>query len=187
MGEWYNSTTHGQSALTAVFKIQPLVIGTAICGALAMHHGFGNHFEAIIATDPAAIPGILIITYVGELTWVFGIGIIRSSAILFYDRVFSTAGIGFRKFVVAGVVANILFSLILGFVCIFQCSPVRGYWDKTVKATCMPTLNIELGSGIVSIVLDLYTLFLPMPVIWRLQMSRAKKALTIVNFALGYW
>ena len=152
-----------------------------------MHHGFGNHFASIAAIDPAAIPSILIITYVGELTWVFAIGIIRSSAILFYHRVFSQASIGFRKFVVGGVVANILFSSILGFVCIFQCSPARGYWDKTIKAKCMPTLDIELASGIVSIVLDLYTLFLPMPVIWRLQMSRAKRALTIMNFALGYW
>ena len=106
---------------------------------------------------------------------------------LFYNQVFGHAGVGFRKFVVAGVVVNILFSLILGFVSIFQCSPVRSYWDKTIKGTCMSRLHIELACGIVSIVLDLYTLFLPMPIIWRLQMSRAKKALTIMNFVLGYW
>lgn len=152
-----------------------------------MRHGFGTHFAGIIESEPSAVPSILIITYVGELTWVYGIGIIRSSALLFYNRIFGVQNVTFQRLVLGGVISNVLFSGILGFVCIFQCMPVAGYWDKTLDPTCMTTFNVELGSGITSIALDLYTLLLPMPYIWRLQMPMSKKLLTMFAFILGYW
>lgn len=152
-----------------------------------MRHGFGVHMEYIEETDPYVLPALFKISYVGELTWVIAMGLIRSSAILFYHRVFSYAGSTFRWFVIGGIGANIVWSLVLGLVVIFQCTPVKGYWDPSIKHTCMTTDSIELGSGITSIVLDLYTLVLPMPIIWKLQMTKTKKALTFATFALGYW
>lgn len=158
-----------------------------MCGAIAMRHGFGVHFTEVIAVDPNALPGVFKITYVGELSWTVAMGIIRSSAMLFYRRVFGYTNPGFRKFVILGIIANIAWSTVLGFVVIFQCSPIKAYWDPTIKGNCLVTISIELGSGITSIVLDLYTLILPMPIIWKLQMSTARKVLTFATFALGYW
>lgn len=52
--------------------------------------------------------------------------------------------------------------------------------------TCLPTLNIQLSLGVPSVLLNLAALILPLPIIWKLQLTAQKRALLIANFVLGY-
>lgn len=81
-------------------------------------------------------------------------------------------------FIVAYTVAGV-------FVVIFQCEPVHGFWDITIKATC---INFSVPAIILAsfnVITDFLTLALPMPLIWKLRMSSGRKLQMTGIFLLG--
>ena len=65
------------------------------------------------------------------------------------------------------------------------CRPFAKNWNPSLPGTCGDSVASFLADGIINLIVDLAVITLPMPMIWRLQMSQQRKiALTIV-FALG--
>jgi hypothetical protein len=58
-------------------------------------------------------------------------------------------------------------------------------WDRTVKGTCGDRTGAYLSHHIIILVLDFSIVALPMPVLWRLKMSRSKKLGISFMFGLG--
>ena len=68
---------------------------------------------------------------------------------------------------------------------VFMCIPINGFWDKTVDAQCMSLRSFDLSFAIINICLDFSILFLPVNMVWRLQIRNVHRiALTFV-FLLG--
>lgn len=68
---------------------------------------------------------------------------------------------------------------------VFQCHPINGAWDRSVEAKCM---NVELWSlviGIVNVCLDFGVLFLPIGMVWGVQMKLKWKLQVVGIFMLG--
>ena len=99
------------------------------------------------------------------------------------DRTFRIAAWLLRLIVV-------IWSIISFLLMIFACRPIKASWDVFLqldpRTKCNPksynTLNIQ---GICNILTDFGLLILPVPMVWKLQMSLRKKLGVAMVFATG--
>lgn len=68
---------------------------------------------------------------------------------------------------------------------IFQCTPVPRAWNKAIPGTCINNEYFWYANAGFSIATDLIILFIPMPLIYGLQVPRIQKAALVLVFALG--
>ena len=68
-----------------------------------------------------------------------------------------------------------------------SCTPFAYNWDKTIPGgRCFPDINAwYLWVSFPNIVTDVFMLILPLPVIWKLQMSRKNKLGLTMVFCTG--
>ncbi|VUC37203.1 unnamed protein product [Clonostachys rosea] len=87
-------------------------------------------------------------------------------------------------YVVATV--NFLTYFIGIFVESFSCSPIAGYWDKTIESKCIPNVKyLSVISGVINVVLDVIIVILPQKIIWNLNITRTKKFGVSLVFLVG--
>jgi hypothetical protein len=166
---------------------QPFVVAISIQTCLLLRHGFGRHIDEVLEIAPANVPFSLQILYAGYLTYTVAMAFIRISVGLFYGRLFCIAVPSFQWQVHANTALNVIWLVGLNLAAVFECTPVSAFWDKSINgAKCMPTLNIQLGSVVPSVALDLVALIMPLPIIWKLHLSPNRKALLLATFVLGY-
>lgn len=68
---------------------------------------------------------------------------------------------------------------------IFQCTPVRKAWRPATPGTCLDTFVAATTPASINVVADFATVFLPMPLIWGMQMQWRRKVQLIGIFMLG--
>lgn len=69
---------------------------------------------------------------------------------------------------------------------LFMCKPAAYLWDKRIaKGTCLNVNAAYLTVSGINLVLDVMVVALPMPIVWTLQMPRAKKVAITVIFSMG--
>ena len=66
----------------------------------------------------------------------------------------------------------------------FPCHPIQSAWGA-VDGTCMDFQKLYSASGALNITLDFITFFLPMPLLWRLRMSKRRRLAVCGLFGLG--
>lgn len=68
----------------------------------------------------------------------------------------------------------------------FQCEPIQAIWDKSIQnAKCQDIRASALGTGIANMILDIMFLIIPLPMIWKLQVTRRVKVSLTGIFLLG--
>ena len=109
--------------------------------------------------------------------------LIKVSLLFSYWRTFVTKTFRRATYIVGAIiVANAIENL---FVFMFQCNPVSKGWDPEVRGHCINQgLFITLAS-LFYIVTDFAIYIMPMPVIWRLQMTRRRKIEISIVFLIG--
>ena len=85
----------------------------------------------------------------------------------------------------AGLV-TVWFLLALPFA-IFQCAPVRKVWLPLIPGHCVNTSSWFLGIATVSVIIDIYIMLLPLPILWSLHVGRKRKLILIGFFICAYW
>ena len=68
---------------------------------------------------------------------------------------------------------------------IFQCVPVQGGWDTTVKAKCIQINLLWMIMAGMNVLTDFVLLLAPLPTLWALQLPRAAKAQVMGIFCVG--
>lgn len=117
----------------------------------------------------------------------------KTSILLFYFRLFGTPGTrpGFRKVLYttqALVVVWLVASLIPG---TFRCHPIRAMWSPlvvdapNVRVYCINDTDYYIASSAFNVALDLWILVLPLPIVWKLQLSARRKVGLTGIFLLG--
>lgn len=110
----------------------------------------------------------------------------KISIIFLYLRIFR--GKSFVYFAYALIAANVAYLLAFEAISIFQCWPIEGAWrawDGTFRAKCR---NVNLQgwmSATFSIILDVLTLILPLPSLYKLEMSMKKRVQIMMMFSVG--
>lgn len=110
----------------------------------------------------------------------------KCSVLLFYIRIFGTSSKCFRYSVYGIQALNLAWLLSIWVFTIFQCHPVQKAWMPSVPGHCVSTSSLWLASAIPSVAIDLMILFVPLPMLWQLQMKKSRKALIIGVFSCGY-
>lgn len=72
------------------------------------------------------------------------------------------------------------------FVLVFQCTPIRFYWDKTVKGGhCINDRLAYFISSLILIIAIIVALLLPLPLLWKLKISSGKRWQLLAAFSVG--
>lgn len=66
-------------------------------------------------------------------------------------------------------------------------TPIQYNWDITITGSYGNVIAIELFSSIYNMLVDIWVVFLPLPVIWKLKLTSQKKWTLTAAFSLGLW
>ena len=72
------------------------------------------------------------------------------------------------------------------FAIIFQCLPIEYNWNTTIEGGhCIAIGKFALVTSILNVITDVTILVLPLPLVWKLNVTRRRRWGLIVLFALG--
>ncbi|KAI1419333.1 hypothetical protein F5Y12DRAFT_794065 [Xylaria sp. FL1777] len=149
-------------------------------------YGAGKH--AVFVTD-ARILGIMFI--VQENLYASTLACLKLSILSLYRNIFGASLTFYRwTWVVSAFVAEWFLQVVLS--TNLQCVPISAAWDPTVKATCINYGIEALVAYLINIITDLVILSMPIPIVLKLNTSKAQKRRLIISFAAGgrlclYW
>ncbi|OJJ53558.1 hypothetical protein ASPSYDRAFT_532721 [Aspergillus sydowii CBS 593.65] len=123
--------------------------------------------------------------YVGIIFFYFSVSVAKLAILFFYLRIFTTRT--FKRVTYGLIALCSAYSVAVVFQSAFNCTPASYYWtrfDGVSEGTClsyaafkvMPPLNIAL---------DVVVMLLPLPLLLRLNLPRAKKIRVISMFSVG--
>ena len=131
--------------------------------------------------------------YAGNFLYLITISLTKASILLFYLRLFGTPGTrpGLRKLLYATqvlVIVWLIASIIPG---MYRCHPIDDMWNPLifsgpdVRNHCIDENAYYVSTSVFNVALDFWILVLPLSIVWKLQLSRRRKAGLIAIFLLG--
>ena len=108
---------------------------------------------------------------------------VKVSILLFYRRLFITAKFKLATNIVAVIVVLWWIAVLLAQ--IFQCRPIQGIWDSTIKASCVKKSTYYIGVAVPNIVTDVALLCLPVQMVWHLHTNLVHKIALTFTFLTG--
>lgn len=126
------------------------------------------------------------IFYIGMGMYVGARSCNRVSILCFYLRIFTVREA--RRKIIYTLIAEVALSVSFILTFMLQCTPVSynwTKWDMEHHGQCINTYFLFVIGGSILIAADLWVLWLPLPMIARLQLSMRKKLLASVMFATG--
>lgn len=158
--------------LTAAFAASALLATTRFGG--------GQHTILMAETDPINFAKSVLAS---EVLYGPAIGAVKISTLLLFARIFPD-----RKFKRALWAIGIFLSIytaILVIAAIFQCRPISGAWDPTIKANCIQIKLVLMSIGGLNVLTDLFLLIAPLPQLWKLHIRNDTKYQLIGIFSIG--
>lgn len=83
------------------------------------------------------------------------------------------------------MIATALFLILVLIETFALCRPLQFIWDKTIDGECSGEDSVYLIVGIVNTVIDVCILMLPMPMVFRLQMTLTRRMSVAAMFSFG--
>jgi hypothetical protein len=71
------------------------------------------------------------------------------------------------------------------FVKIFVCSPIKAYWDSSVKGTCLNQTQLFFADISLAILTDFVILVIPIPLTWSLRAPLGTKLRVLAFLSAG--
>ncbi|KAH7253444.1 hypothetical protein B0J15DRAFT_526719 [Fusarium solani] len=156
-----------------------------VCYPMA-HLGMGKDFWTIPFPD---IDMTLKLLYVAEIFYMFAEMLVQMSLLAFYIRVFPEASLFVRRSSWTLIAIVACFGIANTCTMIFQCIPIPFFWSGWAGEMTGKCIDINLFSWIraaIEIAIDVAILSLPLPSVFKLQMSWKKKAQVLLMLALGF-
>ena len=117
--------------------------------------------------------------------WASSMALIKISILVFLHRllgvltVYRVLTIGLMVFVTGWALAAFLVNT-------FQCWPVQYYYNKDLGGHCIGHQTAFFQTiGSLALVEDVVILCLPLPVVWRLEITKGQKSAVTLVFSLG--
>ncbi|CZR66055.1 uncharacterized protein PAC_15956 [Phialocephala subalpina] len=170
--------------MVAAFVTYMAGVGTSL--GLVLNE-FGEHTFWLSETQ---IVTALKFFYVAELFYILSNTLTKLSLLLFFLRIFPNKVFLRRVQIFSAFV--ILSGLALFLAMAFQCVPFHGYWTNWTLPTESPLRTkcinqyaaLYVASGL-SIFQNFVILILPIPTLWRLELSKGRRANVLVMFSVG--
>ena len=108
----------------------------------------------------------------------------KTALLLFYLCIFPRQK--FRMLCYAGIVFVAFSGIAYIFATIFQCTPVAFYWNRSIQGRhCILSAQFWISYATINIATDFYILCLPMPLLYKLFLSKRNKWGFMACFAMG--
>ena len=147
------------------------------------HYGMGKHLLALQLPDAQRAGEA---AYIFEAIFPFCTTTTKISILLLYRRIFTTHTPWFKWTLYAIMAFSISWTLAGFFTLIFQCTPVRHYWEKIVPhAYCLNWASALIALAAINAVWNASILLLPLPMIWKLQMPFRRRIAVSAIFVIG--
>lgn len=126
------------------------------------------------------------INYAGRPFYQIGIAGFKTSLCLSYLRLLEGTSKNLYRILIWMVIALSTAGHIVGaFILIFSCTPVKKAWRPDEAGSCLPVGATFYGLAIFTIICDVVIIFLPIPLLLRLNIKAAQKAGVVCLFLLG--
>ncbi|KAF3182954.1 hypothetical protein TWF106_005529 [Orbilia oligospora] len=124
--------------------------------------------------------------FMGMTLYPIAILSIKFALLLFYHNLSTWKPLRFAVYITAFIsFANAMVAM---FMWLYQCN-YPDIWnhgvDPTLTCAAFDPLTMVLGTGIINIITDVAIWFIPLPLVWRLQLYPRERNLAIVTFGLG--
>ncbi|QGI83686.1 hypothetical protein CEK25_010415 [Fusarium fujikuroi] len=138
------------------------------------HYGAGKHIWAV---DLDSLQQIYKILFGYTFLYSASCAVIKISILLFYGRIFVSTELLFSLSVKFGYFLSISYPIVIQITMGNVCRPLGHFWTQFAgtNGTCIDINTFFLALGIINMINDFYILLIPIPHIFRLQMSLGKK------------
>ena len=150
----------------------PFTWSNPIGSLVVSHFGFGKHL-ANIPHPHTALTMHLKNAYSQALAYFVALGLIKTSVLLFYARIFPGKQLRMTLWMLFWF--TWAWVIVFGITSILQCSPVHKAWDPLIPGDCVNLDRLVLGNAIPNITSDIILVLLPVRLVWRLQLPRSQK------------
>ncbi|KAJ5109164.1 hypothetical protein N7456_005839 [Penicillium angulare] len=150
--------------------------------ASSVRYGAGKQI-ILIMYKPAKLRMLAILNILNPIFYGMATALVKWSILALYVSIFPQKIFRLWSHFVA--VVNILNALAIVLVGCLQCRPLEALWDSSISGTCIDFGNFSLFNTCFNLVLDLVILVSPLGLVMKLNMSRRKRVLLGLNFALG--
>ncbi|KAF7950896.1 uncharacterized protein EAE97_002448 [Botrytis byssoidea] len=172
---WLHHTPRGWDD----FLMVPALIFSVLLAAQGLvginYCGVGHHIEAIELSAPSKLLALYKLLMFFPATYAIAVTFPKLSILAMYLRIFTVPF--YRMITYFVIYILVISSTILFMMMLFQCTPVDYFWDKTiVGGKCHFDIEkLFLYASLPNIITDIVMLLLPLPFIFRLNMTRKVK------------
>ncbi|KAI1798945.1 hypothetical protein F4811DRAFT_141614 [Daldinia bambusicola] len=159
-------------------------IANTTIALLSVKYGSGQHIWHL---DDEQIRMALKLTYLTEITYGTTMILTKMSIAAFLLRV--TPDRIHRRIIYVAAGFTCAAGLTLVFIVMFQCKPVSSFWNRKGPRSCLPTDAILTSTYVYSafaILTDFTFTFLPMYLIWKLQMDTKTKLVLVPIVGMAF-
>ncbi|KUI69419.1 hypothetical protein VM1G_04922 [Cytospora mali] len=151
--------------------------------AAAFAADLGIHLQEVLADDPAKFALHMRLFVPAQLLWAASNTCVKFSILSLYTTLFPNKRvIQICYATMALTTAYFIMVFLEGFL---LCKPVQFNWDKTIAGICTGENTAYLVAGVTNLVVDMFIVILPMPLVFRLQMTLSRRISVAGMFSLG--
>lgn len=124
--------------------------------------------------------------YIAQILYFVEVALLKLSLLFFFQRIFP--GRPVRRLILVTLIFNTLYGLVFVFVGIFQCWPIKYYWqswDREHEGKCININGLGWANAAISIALDFWMLAIPLSQLLYLKLAWNKKLSVASMFCVG--
>ncbi|KAI2637748.1 hypothetical protein GGS26DRAFT_544993 [Hypomontagnella submonticulosa] len=146
--------------------------------------GLGVHLKDVIATNPDTFSTFLKLFPAGQILWASANTCVKFSILSLYTKIFFNKTFSYICYGTMAVSVAYWISVFLELFVL--CTPVKYNWDKTIAGGKCEGENIAyLVAGTTNLLIDVFIVALPMPMLFGLRITLLKKFGVAAMFGLG--
>ncbi|KAL7926952.1 putative PTH11-typeG-protein-coupled receptor [Trichoderma austrokoningii] len=156
---------------------------TVISAYKVTDHGLGRDIWTL---TPSQITNFGLYFWVMEILYFLEVSMLKLSLVLFYIRIFP--GKTVRAILWTTFASCAAFGLSFALVAVFQCTPVKFYWEKwdgEHHGTCLNINSIAWSNAAISIAIDIWVLAIPLWQLKGLNLDWRRKVGVGMMFCIG--
>ena len=166
-------------------EVQPFIWAISFVSPYRIHVGIGSHILQL-QKGPGIFSTHLKLLFADSIVFDTGLAVVRTSVLPKFVRIFGS--VRHHKILCLTIIAlNCLHSAAIDLMVIFSCAPVHKFWDFFRPGYCVSPRGQWLAASTSNIIIEFIILVMPVPMLWRLNVDRRHKMLTIGMFLAGYW
>lgn len=152
---------------------------------MVLDGGVGRHIGWLGMNDPDSITTFLILQVPFTMVYALAVCFPKLVILGLYLRIFAQQSHRIACFVMIALVSAACFAVVL--VTCLQCTPLAFLWEpeKHPGGHCLDMNSFWTWGSLPNIITDVFMLLLPLPCIWKLQLSKKDKFGLILTFATG--